>query len=70
VAGSKAEGARGAVLTMLVIMAIIIGIMLASPTIRQGYNDPTAQAVAAGALTVMGFGYITLNNMIAEALEG
>ena len=55
---------------MLVIMAVILGIMLSSPTIRQGYNDPTAQTVAAGALAVMAFGYITLNNMIADALEG
>ena len=70
VASSKAEGARQAVLTMLVIMAVILGIMLSSPTIRQGYNDPTAQLVAAGALAVMGFGYVTLNGMIAEALEG
>jgi hypothetical protein len=70
VAGSKAAGARQSVLTMLVIMAVILGIMLASPTIRQGYTDPTAQLVAAGALAVMGFGYVTLNSMIAEALEG
>jgi len=70
VAGAKAEGARQAVLTMLVIMAVILGIMLSSPTIRQGYNDPTAQLVAAGALAVMGFGYVTLNGMIADALEG
>ena len=69
VASSKAEGARQAVLTMLVIMAVILGIMLSSPTIRHGYNDPTAQLVAAGALAVMGFGYVTLNGMIAEALE-
>jgi hypothetical protein len=69
VANSKAEGARQAVLTMLVIMAVILGIMLSSPTIRQGYNDPTAQLVAASALTVMGFGYVTLNGMIAAALE-
>jgi hypothetical protein len=69
VAGAKAEGARQAVLTMLVIMAVILGIMLSSPTIRQGYTDPTAQLVAAGALAVMGFGYVTLNGMIAEALE-
>jgi len=28
------------------------------------------QLVAAGALAVMGFGYLTLNGMIADALEG
>lgn len=70
VAGSKAEGARQAVLTMLVIMAVILAIMLASPTIRQGYANPTAQLIAAGALGVMAFGYIQLNGMIADALEG
>lgn len=70
VASSKAAGARQSVLTMLVIMAVILAIMLASPVIRQGYRDPTAQLVAAGALAVMGFGYVTLNDMIAEALEG
>jgi hypothetical protein len=70
VAGSKAEGARQAVLTMLVIMAVILGIMLSSPTIRAGYADATAQLIAAVALGVMGFGYVNLNGMIADALEG
>jgi hypothetical protein len=70
VAGAKAEGARQAVLTMLVIMAVILGLMLSSPAIRQGYDDPTAQLIAAGALGLMGFGYVMLNGMIAEALEG
>ncbi len=70
VAGSKAEGARQAVLTMLAIMAVILGIMLSSPVIRSGYADPTAQLIAAGALGVMAFGYTQLNGMIADALEG
>ena len=70
VAASKAEGARSAVLTMLAIMAVILGLMLSSPAIRQGYADATAQLVAAGALGVMAFGYAYLNGMIAEALEG
>jgi len=70
VAASKAEGARSAVLTMLAIMAVILGLMLSSPAIRQGYADATAQLVAAGALGVMAFGYAYLNSMIAEALEG
>jgi len=70
VAASKAEGARSAVLTMLAIMAVILGLMLSSPAIRQGYADATAQLVAAGALGVMAFGYAFLNGMIAEALEG
>lgn len=69
VAASKAAGARGAVLTMLGIMAVIMALLLSSPTMRAGYNDPTAQLVTAGSLAVMGFGYLTLNNMIAEALE-
>ena len=33
---------------MLAIMAVILGIMLLSPVIRQGYADPTAQMIAAG----------------------
>jgi len=70
VAASKAEGARSAVLTMLGIMAVILGIMLSSPAIRQGYADPTAQLIAAIALGAMAFGYAYLNSMIAEALEG
>ncbi len=41
--------ARQAVLTMLAIMAVILGIMLSSPVIRQGYADPTSQMIAAGA---------------------
>ena len=70
VAGSKAEGARQAVLTMLAIMAVILGIILSSPVIRSGYSDPTAQTIAAAALGVMAFGYTQLNGMIADALEG
>ncbi len=70
VAGSKAEGARQAVLTMLAIMAVILGIILSSPVIRSGYSDPTAQTIAAAALGVMTFGYTQLNGMIADALEG
>ena len=70
VAGSKAEGARQAVLTMLAIMAVILGIILSSPVIRSGYADPTAQTIAAAALGVMAFGYTQLNGMIADALEG
>jgi hypothetical protein len=70
VAASKAEGARSAVLTMLAIMAVILGLMLSAPSIRAGYSDPTAQLVAAGALGAMAFGYAYLNGMIAEALEG
>lgn len=70
VAGSKAEGARQSVLTMLAIMGVILVLMLSSPNIRAGYATPTSQLIAAVALGVMGFGYIYLNGMIADALEG
>lgn len=69
VAGAKAEAARQAVLTMLVIMAAIFGLMISSPSIRAGYNNATAQLVVAGALGMMGYGYIFLNDMINEALD-
>ncbi len=69
VAASKAEGARTAVLSMLVIMAVIMGLMLSSPSIRAGFNDPTAQLVALGALSAMAYGYLFLNGMIQDALE-
>jgi len=69
VAGSKAEGARTAVLTMLGIMGVIMAIMLSTPAIRAGYADPTAQLIAAGALGLMAYGYTYLTGMIAEALE-
>jgi len=68
VAGSKAEGARMAVLTMLGIMGVILMLMLSTPSIRAGYANPTAQLIAAGALGMMAFGYTYLNGMIAEAL--
>lgn len=70
VAGSKAEGARQSVLTMLGIMGVILVLMLSAPSIRTGYASPTAQLIAAVALATMGFGYIYLNSMIADALEG
>lgn len=69
VAGAKAEAARQAVLTMLVIMAAIFGLMISSPSIRAGYNNSTAQIVVAVALGMMGYGYLFLNDMINEALE-
>lgn len=69
VAGSKAEAARGAVLTMLVIMGIVLGMMLSSPSIRAGFAAPTAQLVAGAALAAMAFGYVFLNGMINDALE-
>lgn len=70
VAGSKAEGARQSVLAMLGIMGVILVLMLSAPSIRTGYASPTAQLIAAVALAMMGFGYLYLNSMIADALEG
>lgn len=70
VAGAKAESARGAVFMMLGIMGVIMLLMLSSPNIRQGFQNPVVQVVAALALTVMALGYAFLNGMIDEALEG
>lgn len=70
VAGSKAESARGAVHTMLAIMGVILLLMLSSPVQRAGFAHPTAQLVTAGSLAAMAYGYLFLNGMIDEALEG
>ncbi len=70
VAGSKAESARGAVLTMLAIMGVILFLLLSSPSIRQGFRDPVVQAIAAMSLAAMGAGYALLNSMIDDALDG
>ena len=69
VAGAKAESARGAVHMMLAIMGGILILMLSSPNIRQGFNDPLVQLISAAALAAMGCGYMLLNGMIDEALE-
>ena len=55
---------------MLSIIAVVLALMLSSPSIRAGYNSPTSQLIAAAALGVMACGYLYLNGMIAEALEG
>lgn len=70
VAGAKAEGARGAVHTMLAIMGVILLLMLSSPVQRAGFAHPTAQLVTAASLAAMAYGYFFLNGMIDEALEG
>ncbi len=70
VAGSKAESARGAVLTMLAIMGVILFLLLSSPSIRLGFRDPVVQTIAAVSLAAMGAGYALLNSMIDEALDG
>jgi hypothetical protein len=69
VKGSKAAGARQAVLTMLVIMAAILAMILSSAAIRAAYADPQVQLISTLALGVMAFGYVQLNSMIADALE-
>jgi hypothetical protein len=70
VAGAKAESARGAVFMMLGIMGVIMVLMISSPNIRQGFQNPAVQVVTALALAVMAFGYGFLNSLIDEALEG
>ena len=67
VAGAKADAARGAVHMMLGILGGILLLMLSSPVQRQGFAHPTAQLVSAGALLVMGGGYVVLQGMIEEA---
>ena len=70
IAGSKAESARGAVLTMMGIMGVIMLLMFSSGNLRQGFEEPVVQLIAAGALLTMALGYVFLNSMIDEALEG
>lgn len=70
VAGSKAESARGAVLMMLAIIAGILTLMLSSPNIRQGFDSPAVQMISLAALVTMGGGYLFLNGMIDEAMDG
>ena len=69
VAGSKAESARSAVLMMLAIMGGILFLMLSSPNIRQGFDNPTVQMITFAALAAMGGGYVFLNGMIDDALD-
>jgi hypothetical protein len=70
VSGSKAESARSAVHLMLVIMAVILSLLLSSPVQRAGFAHPVAQLVTAGSLAAMAYGYVFLNGMIDDALEG
>lgn len=69
VAGAKAEAARSGVLMLLAIIGVIVGLMLSSPSIRQGFADPTAQMVALASVAVMAYGYVFMNGMIRDALE-
>ena len=70
IAGSKAESARQAVLMMLGIMGVIMLLMFSSPNIRQGFQNVTVQVITATAMAAMALGYMILNGMIDEALEG
>jgi hypothetical protein len=69
VAGAKAGAARQAVLMMLGIMAAIMVLLMSSAGMRQTFSQPIAEITGLICFTVMGFGYIYLNGMIAEALE-
>ncbi|MBP7962578.1 MAG: hypothetical protein KBG20_06820 [Caldilineaceae bacterium] len=69
VAGSKAEAARSAVLTMLAIIGGILLLLLSSPSVQMGFREPMVQLIAAACLGTMGFGYLWLNGMIEEAME-
>lgn len=70
VSGSKAESARSAVHIMLGIMGVILLLMLSSPVQRAGFAHPVAQLVTAASLAAMAYGYLFLNGMIDDALEG
>ena len=69
VAGAKAGAARQAVLMMLGIMAAIMVLLMSSAGMRQTFSQPIAEITGLICFAVMGFGYIYLNGMIAEALE-
>ena len=69
VARSKAESARGAVLTLIAIMGVIVLLMLSAEQNRVAYQDPLVQVVSLVCLGAMALGYVVLNNMIDEALE-
>jgi len=69
VAAAKAEGARNAIAILLAVMGVVTALMAATPDMRAGFRDATAQAILTGALGVMAFGYYFLTGMIADALE-
>ncbi len=68
VASAKAEASRSAITLLLIVMGVIIGIMVASPAMRQGYADPTAQLILMVSLATMALGHYILNGMITDAL--
>lgn len=55
---------------MLFILGAILMMLFSSPQIRQGFADPGVQIITLVALGAMAFGYIFLNGMINEAMEG
>ena len=69
VAAAKAEGARNSIAILLAIMGVVIALMAASPGMREGFLDVTAQTILMAALGTMAFGYYFLTGMIADALE-
>lgn len=69
VAAAKAEGARNSIAILLAIMGLVIALMAASPDMREGFRDATAQTILMAALGAMAFGYYFLTGMIADALE-
>ncbi len=70
VAASKAASAKQNVHMMIGILAIIAILLFRSPEIRKGFQIPTVQIIAVVALLAMVGGYIYMNGMINEALEG
>lgn len=66
---AKAESTRGAVTMMMLIMAGILGMMLAAPEVRAGFRHPMAQAMAVAAMVIMAGGYVVMNEMINSALK-
>ena len=66
---AKAESARGAVTMMMLIMAGILGMMLAAPEVRAGFRHPMAQVMALAAMVIMAGGYVVMNEMINDAVK-
>ena len=69
VAAARAESARTAVTLMLLIIAGVMGLMLAAPEVRAGFREPLAQAMAVLALVMMAGGYVVMNGMINDAVK-
>jgi hypothetical protein len=70
VASSKAAAAKQNVHMMIGILAIISMMLFRSPELREGFQIPQAQIIAAVSLLAMVLGYIYMNGIIDEALEG